>query len=120
MSFNYAKTADTSLKLLTKFGRTVTRRTYTTGTYNPATGSATPATADTTRIGALLELSKTVEHLRGELIAKGDKKLLLDAEGAADIKDHYIIGGIEYTVMSIAETNPAGTPVLYELHLRLA
>lgn len=120
MSFDYAGMAATSLEMLTDFGRTVTRRTYTTGTYNPATGASAPATADTSRIGVLLDIKPGIQHLSGELVAKGDKRLLLDVEGAADVKDHYIVGGTEYIVLSVSEINPAGTPVLYELHLRLA
>ncbi len=115
---NYAKTAATSLKLLTKFGQNVTRRTFTAGSYDPATGAVSNATADTTRKGVLLDFGSAQTNERGTLIQSGDKRLLMDAQGAALMTDHYIIGAIEYTVVSIGEISPAGTVTLYDLHIR--
>jgi hypothetical protein len=124
MTFNYDRMAATSLRLLTNFGQSVTRRTYTAGTYDPNTGTTTPTTADTTRIGALFDYGsqnqKGEQYVRGNLVIVGDKQLLLDAEGAATVTDRYIIGGVEYTCMSVATVNPAGTAVMYDIHLRLA
>ena len=120
MSFNYDSIAAISLELLTEYGQSVTRTSYSAGTYNPATGSTTPTTATTTRKGALFSFDGGTTQVRGTMIANGDKQLLLDAEGAVSITDHYTIGGTEYTVVSIDETNPAGTAVINELHLRLA
>lgn len=118
MTFDYAHTAATSLKLLTRFGQNVTRRSYTVGTYDPATGAATTSTADTTRKGVLLDFGAGQTLERGTLIQGGDKRLLLDADAAPDPQDHFIVGGIEYVIVSIGEVNPAGTPVLYDIHLR--
>ena len=118
MTFNYSKSAATALKLLTKFGRTVTRRNYTTGTYNPATGANAVTYADTTWKGALLDFGagKTVE--RGGLIQVGDKQLLLEAGASPQLEDHILVGTDEYAIVSIGELNPAGTVVLFDLHLR--
>ena len=52
-AFDYAKSAATALKLLTKFGRDVVRRNYSTGTYDPATGANAVTYADTTWKAAL-------------------------------------------------------------------
>jgi len=120
MSFDYADMAATSTDLLTEFGQSVTRRTYTTGTYDPSTGTVAPATADTTRIGALFGIASDTTQIRGTLVQVGDKELYLDPDGAAAITDHYVIGGTEYTVLSYEELAPAGTAVLYILHLRRA
>lgn len=123
-TFNYSEIAALSLELLNEFGQTVTRRTYTEGTYNPATGTATPTTADTSRKAALFDYSDSnrqgEQYIRGHLVIAGDKQLLLDAEGAAEMTDHYIVGGVEYTCVSVSEVNPAGTPVLFEIHARRA
>lgn len=120
MSFDYAAMADLSLDLLTEFGQTVTRRAYTAGAYDVSAGTVTNTTADTSRIGALFDFASGKTHVNGTLIINGDKHLLLDAEGAALMTDHYVIGSVEYTVMSLKEVNPAGTVCLYELHLRLS
>lgn len=117
---SYADNAAAALRTLTRKGQDVTRRSYTTGTYNPATGAVSTATADTTRKGALFDFGpgKTLE--RGSLIQVGDKQLLVDATAAIDQQDHFIIGGVEYTIVSVGEVNPAGTAVIYDLHLRKA
>jgi hypothetical protein len=46
--------------------------------------------------------------------------LLLDPTGAVALTDTYTIQGQVYTVVSIKPTDPAGVPVLYELHVRLS
>lgn len=119
MSFDYAELAATALELLTEFGGDVTRRSYTAGVYDPATGLTTPTTADTTRQGALFDFGagKTLE--RGTLIQAGDKQMLLDATAAVSPQDHFIdAGGTEYVIVSIGEIKPASTVVIYDLHLR--
>lgn len=120
MAFDYAELATLSTDLLTEFGQTVTRRSYTAGTYNPATGTATTTTADTSRIGAIFDFppGKTAE--RGTLIQAGDKQLYLDPSAAVALQDHFIVSGVEYVIVSVGEVNPAGTRVLYDLHLRVA
>lgn len=115
---NYTKTAATTLRLLTKHGQTVTRRVITAGTYDTATGGMTNTTVDTTRNGALFDFGQAETTVRGSLIQGTDKRLLLDASGAVALSDNFVIGGVVYTVVSIGEVNPAGTPVLYDLHIR--
>jgi hypothetical protein len=118
MTFPYANTAAAALDLLTEFGQEVTRRSYGAVIYNPATGTTTPTTADTTRKGALLDFGAGQTLERGTLIQGGDKRLLLDPVAAISPQDHFIVGGIEYVIVSMGEINPAGTRVLYDVHLR--
>jgi len=121
LSFNYAKSQATATKLLTQFGQTVTRRTYTAGAYNPATGASAQTTADTSRIGVLLDYSnKGEQYVSGNLIQVGDKKLLLDGAGDAALTDRYIVQSIEYSVLSVMELKPSATTVMFELHLRVS
>jgi len=115
---DYAKTAASALKSLTKYGQSVTRRSYTAGTYDPAAGLVTPTTTDTTRKGALFDFGAGQTLERGTLIQGGDKRLLLDATATVSPQDHFIMGALEYVIVSIGEINPAGTVVLYDLHLR--
>ena len=118
MSIDYTSIAANALAALTEAGQNVTHRTYTAGTYNPALGSATPATADTTRKGALFDFAAGKTHERGSLILVGDKRLLLDVTASVSMRDKFVIGGTEYAIISVGEINPAGTPVLYDIHLR--
>lgn len=121
MSFDYLKSQATATRLLTQFGQTVTRRTYTAGTYSPATGASAQTTADTSRIGVLLDYSnKGEQYVAGNLIQVGDKKLLLDGAGDAALTDRYIVQSVEYSVLSVMELKPAATAVMFEIHLRLS
>lgn len=118
MSF-YTELADTSLEMLTEFGQDVTRTTNSEGTYDPSTGAVTQSTASTTRKGAAFPFSGGVTQIRGSLIQSGDIQLFLDAEGSVAITDRYTIGSTVYGVVSYEEYSPAGTAVLYALHLRV-
>jgi hypothetical protein len=118
MSFDYASVAATSLELLSEFGQNVTLRATTVGAYDPTTGATTNTTADTPRKGVLLDFGAGQTLERGTLIQGGDKRLLVDATGAVSPQDHFVVGGVEYVVISVGEVNPAGTRVLWDLHLR--
>ncbi len=116
---SYAALAANAEKTLTKKGRVVTRRIYTTGTYDPATGAAAVTSTDDSRKGVILSFGAGQTTIRGTLIQGTDKRLLLDAIGdAPQGQDHFLVGADEYSVVSIDEVNPAGIPVLYDLHLR--
>jgi hypothetical protein len=119
-SFNYARIAATSIRLLAKFGAPVTLRDKALGTYDPATGAVTAAApADKVRNGALLDFGAgQVLAPGGGLIQAGDKRLLLEPGSVPGLEDNVIAGGIEYVIKGIGEVNPAGTPVMYDLHLR--
>lgn len=120
MSF-YDDIATLSTSLLAQFGQSVTRTTNTAGAYNPATGEAGNTTATTTRQGALFTYGKDAQqYVRGNLVQLNDRKLLLDATGPVALTDTYTIQGEVYSVVSIKPTDPAGIPVLYELHVRLS
>jgi hypothetical protein len=118
VSFNYIRTAATSLRLLTKFGQEVTRRAVTVGAYNPATGAAAVTTADTTRKGVILTFGAGATEIRGELVQTNDRQLMLDAEGPALVTDRFVVGSVEYSVVSVGEIAPSGVAVLYDIHLR--
>lgn len=122
MSFDYTKSAASATKLLTKFGRTVVRTATTAGTYVPG-GTVTGATtANTNRIAAFFDYGDQgrsgEQYVRGSLVQKGDKQMLLDPNGAAELTDLYTVGSDVYTVVSIGEVNPAGTVVLFDIHVR--
>lgn len=123
MTFNYSASQATATRLLTKFGRNVTRHAYTVGAYDPSTGSATATATDSTRIAAVLDYSDQSRsgerYVRGNLVIASDKKLLLDGTGPATVTDEYTVGSERYSVVSVKELNPAGTSVMYEIHARL-
>lgn len=118
MTYDYAADAAAALEALTEFGQNVTRRAYTVGTYDPSTGAATTTTADTTRKGVVIPFGAGQTLERGTLIQGADKRLLLDASGTVEAQDHFVIGGVEYVVVSFDPLSPGGVVCLYDIHLR--
>lgn len=113
----YSDLAAESLAMLTDFGRDVTWQSFTAGTYDPATGGATPSSTSATRKGAVFDFGAGQTMMRGSLIQAGDKRLFLDATAPVSVQDQCTIAGDVYAVVSVGEVNPAGTPVLYDIHL---
>lgn len=116
--FDYADTAALALEALTEFGAPVIRRATTAPVYSPETGAASAVQSDLARMGAVFDYGAGQTQVRGTLIQGGDKRLLLDSSGEVLPTDQYVVNGIVYSVVSIGEVNPAGTPVLFDLHVR--
>lgn len=116
----YDNLAATAARLLTRYGQSVTLRRAAAGTYDPATSGVTSAApTDLTRQGALLDFGVGVTNLRGNLVQATDRRLLLEAGEAPALADAFVIGGKVFTIVSIGEISPAGTPVMYDLHVRV-
>lgn len=118
MTYDYANDVALAEELLAEYGRSITLRHYTIGTYDPTTGSNTPITSDATVTGVVLDFGSGQTTERGTLIQGGDKRLLLPASAAPSLQDHVLIGGVEFTIVSIGEINPGGTSIIFDLHLR--
>jgi len=119
MNFDYSALQAKATSIITKFGQAVTYRVK-GGTYNPAAGSiTTPTNTDTTRRGVIFDYTSIDQaNMSGELIQAGDRRCYLD--GTADVaKDNeLIVGGQTYRIMRANRVDPAGTTVIYDLHLR--
>lgn len=117
---NYQRLATTASRLLAKHGRNITLRRTSAGTYDPATGTASSTTSDQTLKGALFDFGKGVTTVRGTLVEAGDKELYVEARTGVvpATRDTVIVGADTYSVVSVGEINPAGTPVVYSAHLR--
>lgn len=63
--------------LITEFGETLTIRQVTSGTYDPATGSASNTNNDVTFTGMFLNFND--DQIDGSEIRRGDRKVLLSA-----------------------------------------
>lgn len=119
---DYAELAAVALAALTDAAPVpIIRRAYSIGDYDPATGTAATTMTETQRIGVVVDYAAMSvigqQNERGTLIQHGDKNLFLDATGPVDLGDHYIVNGVEYTVVSISEP-VAGASILYDIHLR--
>ena len=118
--FDYAHSAATALRLLTKFGQDVTLRSVTIGAYDTATGANAITTSDTTVKAAILDFKSRfgIGQTEIDLVQAGDKHCLMQAGTIPNLQDVVVVGTKIYSVLSIGEVNPAGTPVMYSLHLR--
>lgn len=121
-AFDYAKSAETALRLLARFGQNVTLVRETTGAYDPAL-SAAPVTQTTEiRKAALFDYDRinfgqTLQD--GTRIQLGDRRCLMGADGSEPTTlDHVVVGGIKYPVKVVKILSPAGTPVLYDMLIR--
>ncbi|UZE14800.1 hypothetical protein [Pseudomonas sp. B21-053] len=118
----YDETAVMALEMITEFGQPVIIRAATAGEYDPATGTAGPGTvAEQTAQGILLDFTGQ-EFQNNSLIKQGDKKLKLAAKGlewAPGLLNKVIVQGRIWSIVPpLKESNPAGTPILYELQVR--
>lgn len=121
----YDEMAGVTLELIAEFGQVGTLTRVTEGDYDPVTGFGTdPVTL--TQAGQLILLDYSaqeagVSNAAGSLIQQGDKKILIAAKGLdwePDMTTTIDAGGFTWSIASIRVTNPAGTPMLYEIHGR--
>jgi hypothetical protein len=129
----YSDMAQTALDMLTEFGQPIVLRKFSQGggDYNPATGIGSPkgrtGSNDYTRSGLIVDApgNKTgpqygVTFQVGTLIQDTDKWMYMDAIGLPPKpQDHVIVQGIEFTLIDFQQINPAGTPVIYLLIMRV-
>jgi hypothetical protein len=119
-AFNYTKLQATAQRLITKFGKEWTVRRLTKGTYNPAANTrSTDATTNYTAKAVRTEYK--AYQIDGEVIQRGDFKLLLEAAGLAitpATTDKMVDGSAIYQIINIKEIKPASTILYYEIQVR--
>lgn len=125
MSAFYDRMAATALRLIGRFGLTATLSEVTPGEYDPVTGVETGG-ATLTQTGQLILLDYTAQeagiiNAAGSLVQQGDKKIMLAAKGLEwppTMTTTVLADGLTWTIINIKSTNPAGMPLVYELHGR--
>ena len=125
MSAFYDRMAATALRLIAQYGQTATLTDGVAGEYDPITGVGTGGTT-LTQTGQLILLDYTAQeagiiNAAGSLVQQGDKKIMLAAKGLEwppTMTTTVLADGLTWTIINIKSTNPAGTPLVYELHGR--
>ena len=118
---SYEQTAARASATLAKKGRDVILRQIEEGTYDTDQGSVSAAApTDKTLKGVLFDFASGQTTVRGTLIEAGDKELYLEAKAGVvpSQRDQILVGADIYKIIAVGEINPAGVPVLYQLHLR--
>lgn len=124
MSQFYDRMASTALRLIERFGQTVTLRDIVPGEYDPVTGAQTPDVEANQPAQAILQdyalQQSGMSYADGTVIKQGDKKILVAAQGITQpqLTTTVIADGATWTIVNIKEINPAGTPLVYELQGR--
>lgn len=116
MSFNYAATASTAVKLLTRFGAAATLRRTNPASYNPATGTSAPTVTDLATVVAVFAYPQ--KYVDGTLIKQGDQQALCSPAVVPAQGDVLAWQGVDYQVVAVKPVSPAGVPVLFEAQLR--
>lgn len=116
MTFNYARAAETALRLLTTFGQSVTMTRTVVGGYDPNTGVTSPDQVTTATVkAAILPYSNGDKLAVGDMVRQGDRKVYI-APGtfAPDALTRLTeADGTVWQLESVEPLAPAGTVVLY-------
>jgi len=113
----YENLQKVATKLLTSKGAKITfTRQVETG-FTPATGAKTYSSFSYTGYGA--KFGYQLSEIDGEIVKRGDARLLLEKTTVAPkIGDSAKLGTVNYRIMDIETTEPAGEVVMYTCRLR--
>lgn len=117
MSYAYSRPAATALRLLTKFGQSVTLSRKTGASTNPITGAVTAGT-DASVVTTGLIKPYPDNMVDGSRILDSDRELVLSSEYEPLPSDKPIVNGEEWAIVRIKTVSPAGTPVVYFVQVR--
>lgn len=110
--------SDAVSSLLTKFGKTVTLvRTQSGGTYNTTTGGIIGGSTLTwTGTGVFIYFRE--EQIDGTAVRRGDRRLLLEADGLDRAPEVGDVVDTVARVMAVRIFEPSGAVVAYDCHVR--
>ena len=118
---SYAQDAINARAILKRKGQTCRVRVY-TDVYNKVTSKTTRAKTDSNVYGVIFDFPmgpNGTKSVAGTEVEQGDRRLYLAAgtviePGTCSI----LVDSVEYQVVGVGVINPAGTVVMYDLHLR--
>ena len=121
----YSRMASTALRLITRFGQAATLDDVTPGAYDPITGETTGDTPITQPCQLILldytSQESGAKFNEGSQVVSGDKKILIAAQGltwAPTLTTRITADGAVWQAVNIKVSNPAGTPLVYEIQGR--
>lgn len=120
--FNYANSANTATRLLTRFGRDITHRAVSEGTYNTSTSTYTNTETNTTVKACDFDFKEKANgqsYFDSALVQQGDRYALVAPSIAnIDTSDKLVIDGVIWNIINVKKLAPAGVLVLWTLHIR--
>jgi hypothetical protein len=113
----YSDLATTAKELLAEFGQVITITRKSGDAYDPVTGITTAGTATDYLPKGILKQYKS--HLiDGTRILATDRELVIDDTVKPLLTDTIKIGGVSWSAITVGESNPAGTPLVYKIQVR--
>ncbi len=114
---NYTELASHVEKLIAKYGKTLTLRSYSAATYDPVTMTYTPGTAVDTPISAVEESYKNYE-IDGTQIRAGDIRLIASSDVVPTTAMKIVIENVEWEIVSIYNLRPSTVTLYYTIQAR--
>jgi hypothetical protein len=113
----YNSMAATASKLITKFGAVGEIKRTTGGSIDPVTGTVTAGTTVIYTPNTIVQ-KYADELVDGARILSSDRMIILDNTIEPVSTDTITIGGENWSIVSIRESNPAGIPLVYFVQAR--
>ena len=113
----YTRSAVTTLRMLAKYGRSLTLRRVTTGAY--AAGAATQTTKDEAVTG--FDMTSSLGQIPARLIEGATGLYMLAASGMTAypaIDDQLIVGANTFKIVKVTTVDPGGLAVYHELQVQ--
>lgn len=113
----YNSMAATASKLITKFGAVGEIKRTTGDSIDPVTGNVTAGTTVIYTPNTIVQ-KYADELIDGARILSSDRMIILDNTIEPISTDTITIGGENWSIVSIRESNPAGIPLVYFVQAR--
>lgn len=107
-------------QLINDIGKALTLRQVTEGSYDPATGALSGGSNTDTSVKGMVLMFKD-NQFDGDLIQRGDRKIVLRASDSVVPKNNDIIidGSDQYRLIEVRQVEEAGTDVIYTCQGRI-
>lgn len=118
----YTKLQNTALEIITKMGQSVTILRQTEQAFDPIEGvMALGGSVEHNTVATLEDYPEGFIRVDGTSIEAGDKRVSIPAKGLGivpSVNDLLRVGAVTYSIKSVREHNPAGTPIMYDVQVR--
>lgn len=116
MSF-YTDLQSIADKLISDFGKPMTLKRSTPGVFDPVTGTSIGTVDETIAVTGIVGAFSS-EQIDGIRVLMTDKRVTLTSAIAPLVSDALVIDGVAHQIVTIIESKPAGTTLVYVVQAR--
>lgn len=113
----YASLAATASRLLEKYGKAITFKRETAGSYDPVTGATVAGTITTHTPNGIFQTIRS-DLIDGTRIQSGDKMFVIDSSFEPVLSDKVVISGADWSIQEVTPSQPADTTLVYFVLIR--